>query len=355
MEMIKVLFFTPSATGGAERMTINIAKMLPLDKFESRMIIASPTLGTIVDFIPPYMKVIHMPLRSIIDFPIIRMIRLIRKEKPQFVFCSLMYLSIRLLIASKICGVKVIVRNNNTISTLDGITRFMLRKTYSWADKVICQQDEMRVEVMTCLNLRQDKVITLQNPIDTQLIEEKLSESSPYPADEVGLKYVWVARFLYQKGQDILVRAFKKVHESLPDAKLYLVGKYDFNKEYDRQVKDYVVNNGLSDAVQFVGFDSNPYKWVKHSDVYVMPSRLEGLPNSLIDAMYIGKPVVATLCIPVISRIVEDGYNGFVVPSEDVDALADAMLKAPKLKDFKMTYKGASKEDFIRLFEVDSI
>ena len=81
-----------------------------------------------------------------------------------------------------------------------------------------------------------------------------------------------------------------------------------------------------------------------------MPSRKEGLPNSLIDAMYLGKPVVATTCIPVISRIVRDGYNGILVAPEDVEAMAAAMQKAIYLKDFKMTYTPASKEDFISLF-----
>ena len=81
-----------------------------------------------------------------------------------------------------------------------------------------------------------------------------------------------------------------------------------------------------------------------------MPSRFEGLPNSLIDAMYLGKPVVATRCIPVIDRIVKNDYNGIVVESENIDALAEGMKKATLLKDFEMTYHSATNEDFISLF-----
>ena len=102
--------------------------------------------------------------------------------------------------------------------------------------------------------------------------------------------------------------------------------------------------------MHFVGYDSNPYRWLKYADCYVMPSRFEGLPNSLIDAMYLGRPVVATRCIPVIDRIVKNGYNGIVVESENVNALAEGMKNAPSLKDYDMTYHPATCEDFISLF-----
>ena len=101
-----------------------------------------------------------------------------------------------------------------------------------------------------------------------------------------------------------------------------------------------------------MGFHSNPYRWMKHADCYVMPSRFEGLPNSLIDAMFVGMPVVATRCIPVIDRIVKNGYNGIVVDSENVEALAEGMKKATLLKDFEMSYRPATSEDIVSLFKM---
>ena len=81
-----------------------------------------------------------------------------------------------------------------------------------------------------------------------------------------------------------------------------------------------------------------------------MPSRQEGLPNALIEAMFLKRPVVATLCIPVIGRIVKDGYNGYLAESENVSSLALCMLKAPELKHFEMTYQPTPKESFIKVF-----
>lgn len=81
-----------------------------------------------------------------------------------------------------------------------------------------------------------------------------------------------------------------------------------------------------------------------------MPSRQEGLPNALIEAMYLRRPVVAALCIPIIGRIVKDGYNGYIAESENIISLASCMLKAPGLKHFKMTYQPAPKDSFIKVF-----
>ena len=102
--------------------------------------------------------------------------------------------------------------------------------------------------------------------------------------------------------------------------------------------------------MHFTGFSDNPYKWLKYADCFVLASRREGLPNTLIEASYVGVPVVATKCLGVISDIVKDGYNGYMVEMDDVDGMSDAMAKAVLLRDFTMVYKGATKNDFVSLF-----
>ena len=347
----KVIFFLPSNTGGAERMTITLAKMLPPDDFEVKFVIVHRSLGTIVNFIPPEYEVIHIPVHNIWCAATLRIIKVIRREKPDAVFSSLLYLNYRLIVAARICGVKVIVRNNiNFNAYVSNYQRTMVFLTYRWADKVIAQQEEMHDEIIEFTGLSTQKVITLHNPIDTDSIDVKAKVPSPYIHADRQLKYVWVARFSREKGHDLLIKALHLVRKKNSNAHLFLVGKFEQAGAFFQELTRLIDSLDLKDYVHLVGFDSNPYRWVKNGDVYVMPSRLEGLPNSLIDAMYLGKPVVATRCIPVIDRIVEDGYNGYVVPSEDVEAIAEAMLKAPKLKGFKMTYKPASKEDVVDLF-----
>ena len=148
----------------------------------------------------------------------------------------------------------------------------------------------------------------------------------------------------------MLIKAIGKVISILPNAHLYLVGKYDRGSSYFNDINDYIKRHQLEKNVHFIGFDANPYRWVKNCDCYVMPSRLEGLPNSLIDAMYLRKPVVATKCIPVIERIVKDGYNGYLAENNNVDSIVEKMIAALRLKNFTMTYKPVDKRDIINLF-----
>ena len=346
----KVLFFLPGTVGGAERMTVTIAKMLPRDEFEVKFVVVGRNLSDIVKFIPSNYDTILLRIRGLWDLCTIRIANLIRKEKPYAAFASLMYLNARVIWASKLFKVKTIVRNNIDFFNALPQNRWYAKLSYRWADFVIAQQVEMREGIIEATHTNPQKVVTLHNPIDTVLIDEKSKAASPYNKDDSSIKFVCTSRVLHSKGQDTLIRAFDKVHQIIPNSKLYLVGKYNKTDTYKQELIQYIRSNKLADYVSLSGFDDNPYRWVANADCYVMPSRKEGLPNSLIDAMYLGKPVVATTCVPIISRIVKDDYNGILVAPGDVEAMAEAMQKAIRLKDFAMTYTPASKNAFISLF-----
>ena len=349
----KVLFFLPPTVGGAERMTVIIAKMLPLDKFEIKFVVVGRSMGDIVKFIPMDYPIKLIRVWNIWLGGTIKIWNVIRKERPDIVFSSLLYLNARLIIASKFGESKVIVRNNIDLSrTTHKINVFLVRITYKWADKVIAQQEEMHDEIISYTGLPAEKVITLHNPIDIDYIQKCLRSDNPFPQKSLNqYKYIWTARFSSQKGQDLIVQAFEIVHREKPEAHLYLLGKYDENASFYKSIMNYIERYQLQESVHIVGFDSNPYRWINHADCFVMPSRFEGLPNSLIDAMFLGKPVVATKCIPIIDRIVKNGYNGIVVESENVEAIAEGMKMAPLLKGFNMTYHPASKEEMVSVFK----
>ena len=112
------------------------------------------------------------------------------------------------------------------------------------------------------------------------------------------------------------------------------------------------MNLQLTDKVHCVGFKDNPYIYVKHADCFVLSSRNEGLPNVLIEALYLGTPSAATTCIPIIERIIENGETGYLAESENPESLAKAMINASALGRIKSTYKSATINDFTNLFEL---
>ena len=350
MKKKKVLFITPGGVGGAERVTVTIAKMLPEDKFEAFFLIVDHSRGHIEDFIPSKYNVEFIRIRNIWDGTCFKIAEVMRRERVDFAFCSLGHLNPHVLLAAKLAGgVKTIIRNDNYVSTIGWYYKIIRIITYPWAHMIISQQEEMRQDYINTLKLKPHKIKVIHNPIDVLTIDKKIAGSrNPFPTNDC-INYLWVGRFAPEKGQDILSKAFTIVAQKENDANLYFVGCYEEN-EYFVQIKQTILAAGLENRVHFVGYDSNPYRWMKYCDCFVLPSRREGLPNTLVEAMFLKRPVVASNCLPIIQRMIVDGENGYIVPVDNPNAMAEAMLKAHKLTRVKMKYKPGRVEEFIDVF-----
>jgi glycosyltransferase involved in cell wall biosynthesis len=82
----------------------------------------------------------------------------------------------------------------------------------------------------------------------------------------------------------------------------------------------------LQDHCQLPGFKSNPYNFMANADIFVLPSRWEGLPTVLIEALSLGVPVIATDCPSGPHEILDGGRFGKLVPVEDPEALCSTLL-----------------------------
>ena len=353
--MKKVLFILPKGVGGAQKMTVTISHLLPKEHYAIRYVVVGKTMeDDMSGLIGDKLAITRIDVKNVWDMLTFRLMREMKEDKPDIVFCSMMYLNIRVILAAKaIGGIKIVVRNDNMLSTQSKVKKMLLKLTYKMVDIIIAQQEEMKADLEDGLNLDKTKVVVRYNPIDEHAILTKaMLLPSPYKKDLGRINYVWTGNFMPSgsKGQDILVRAFRIVHDKIPNSHLYLLGMLFENEEFTKNIFKFVKECGLENFVHFIGFVENPYPWVKNANCFVLPSRVEGLPNSLVDAMLLRIPVVATSCIPMISRMVKNGYNGIVVPSEDVGAMADAMIKALSLKDFEMTYTPSTGRDFVDLF-----
>jgi glycosyltransferase involved in cell wall biosynthesis len=108
--------------------------------------------------------------------------------------------------------------------------------------------------------------------------------------------------------------------------------------------------NNIEGKVHCVGYQKNPYPYIKYADCFVLSSRWEGLPNVLIEALHLGTPVAAFRCIPIIERIIDNRGNGFTAEKENVTSLAQAMSKSVDLGRIHSSYKSSQIEDFTKLF-----
>ena len=133
--------------------------------------------------------------------------------------------------------------------------------------------------------------------------------------------FVTVARLVPQKGIDVLIRALGQTVGAARDWTLTVVGDGPEREALEFQAQQ----AGLKEQVQFLGFRSDPQKFLLQAGVFVLPSRFEGMPNALLEAMAAGLGVVVTDASPGPLEVVVNGVSGLVVPSDDPFALAEAL------------------------------
>jgi GalNAc-alpha-(1->4)-GalNAc-alpha-(1->3)-diNAcBac-PP-undecaprenol alpha-1,4-N-acetyl-D-galactosaminyltransferase len=130
---------------------------------------------------------------------------------------------------------------------------------------------------------------------------------------------LFAGRLSFEKGPDRLLKAFAKINTK-EDWKLIFAGNGPMQNELERMVKEL----GLTAKVSFLGKVNNIDKILSESAIFVLPSRLEGFPNALCEAMAIGLPCI---CFDAIATedLIEHQKNGFVVKENDIDALAETI------------------------------
>ncbi len=143
--------------------------------------------------------------------------------------------------------------------------------------------------------------------VDTAALEEGAREPLE-PLDPASPRFLCVARQHPAKGVDVLVRAFPRVLEQLPDARLLHIGagSPDANRELAASL-------GVADRVTFAGLRLNVAPYLCAADVVVLPSRREGLPVAVLEALTLARPVVAT-AVGGTPTVIRPGETGWLVP-----------------------------------------
>jgi GalNAc-alpha-(1->4)-GalNAc-alpha-(1->3)-diNAcBac-PP-undecaprenol alpha-1,4-N-acetyl-D-galactosaminyltransferase len=127
-----------------------------------------------------------------------------------------------------------------------------------------------------------------------------------------------VGRLHRQKGQDLLIRAFATVAAELPGWRLCIVGEGSERTN----LQTLVSSLSLGGRVELVGQAADPFVWYRRASIFAFPSRFEGTPNALLEAMSFGLPVVVSDMAPSVLELVQDGREGLVANGEDIASLS---------------------------------
>ena len=218
---------------------------------------------------------------------------------------------------------------------------------------VSCVSKAIRTKITAICGYEAGNIITIYNgiKIDDNMPNLDLSDlRKEINADDDTILITSIGRLHEQKGYHILLKAIAIVINVLKDKKikLLIVGEGEKREELVRMIDNYK----LHEFVNLIGYKSNPYYYLKISNIYVSSSVYEGLPLSIEEAMFFCLPVIATN-VGGVSEIIDNNIDGFLVEPNDFCSLSDKIISTvKKLNSIKHIGINANKK-IIDKFNID--
>lgn len=181
---------------------------------------------------------------------------------------------------------------------------------YHFANNIIFQSEGARKNYKGSLY---KKGIVVANPLSPNLPDVCKNKQN---------KIVAVGRFVEGKNYPLMLQSYKIFHKSHPEYQLVIYGEGEKEEEIRLWIKD----NKLENDIILPGFSKNVIQDIADAKLFLISSNYEGLSNSMLEALSMGIPVVATDCPPGGTRdFIKSNYNGMLVPINDVDSFSKAM------------------------------
>ncbi len=200
--------------------------------------------------------------------------------------------------------------------------------------------------------LRPEQIVLLPTGIETKHYAAAFRQIEARAHDDAArpLTVLCVARYRYEKGLDVLLHAWRRVQAQGINARLALAG----GGQLEPQLAAMITALGLQDSVELAGLRSDVSDLLAKADVFVLPSRFEGLPNALLEAMAAGLPCVVTR-VSGNEDVVADGACGLLVPPGEPEPLAAALTHMLTHPVEARVMGRAARERIIRYYERDDL
>lgn len=312
---LRVVAYTDATGfGGAEQVLGILVENLPTDIDVVVMGVDEVLVSRLTSRRPGSMGVVVPAVRTKRDVrAIVRHVRAMRSLSPDICHINLRTpysCQYGMLAALLSRGTKVIAVEHLPLSTTSRVRRFLKRRSSArlaahvavgaWAARLI--EDDAGLE--------RGAICVIHNGVPA------LAPTLPAARLAAGPVIGAIGRLDPQKGFDVLVQAIA----ALPTATLVIVGDGAEHRNLERQAREL----GVSNRVVITGWREDARSLLSGFDIFALPSRFEGFPLVVLEAMQAGVPVVAT-AVGSVSEAVIDGETGLIVPEEDAAALARAL------------------------------
>jgi glycosyltransferase involved in cell wall biosynthesis len=356
-QRIKVLQLTPSlSVGGAEQVILSLVNHIDKSRFDMHIC----CMGAPNDYsLLPKFQQLNLPLYITGTKKLYHpqntwaIGRYILNHKIDIIHTHLSRADITGRILGRLLGRPVISTLHNPPSHYDQARfdqRWLQRLTARYLDSYqTAVSDQIRTLFIEQWGIRNDRIGTIYNGVS---MEQYLTipEGATWPVEGGGPVVINVGRLNPQKAQDKLLEAAKLVLEQRPDARFMIVGR----GELEQQLKDHAQRLGIADQVIFTGVRHDIPELLAQADVFVLSSLWEGLPVAAVEAMAAARAVVLTN-VGGNRELVNSGKNGLLVPPNNVEALAVAIISLLDNPAWAKSLGQAARKQIEHDFNIDRV
>lgn len=331
----RILFIINSlAGGGAERVICTLLRASQGELRDSQISLLLLDREPAMYQAPQWVEVEQLDCRHSLLRSIWSVWRALRRVKPDLTVSFLTRSNVANIIAATLLGIPAVISERvNTSSHLGSgagaaVARTLVKATYRKARRIIAVSQGVADDLHASFGVRNDRMAVIANPVDLDAIRAQAQSGAPLPIE--GPYAVTMGRLVPNKNFSMLIDAFAK---SGIAGNLAILGDGPEREALVRQIEAL----GLGGRVLMPGFSENPFPTLARAAFYVSPSNAEGFPNSLLEAMSVGLPVISTNCPSGPSEVLADlkreqvgpgvtfAPHGILVAPNDPAAMAEAL------------------------------
>jgi len=250
-------------------------------------------------------------------------------------------------LAGKMAGIPVVVTRRVDFPLAHPFFSYL--KYNLMVDKIIAISQGVK-KVLLKGGVPKDQITVIPSGIDSQRFSNIRKPEYLYQEFKLSPENIiigTVAHLTDHKGHRYLIEAIPRILEVFPQARFLFVGEGELRSQLEAMNRKL----GIEDKVVLTGFREDIPEILSILNLFVLPSHLEGLCTSLMDAMYMGIPIIATTAGG-ISEIVEDGKSGLLVPPKNPEFLAEAVIKLLEDKSRQEKFSKEGRKRVIQKFEI---
>ncbi len=335
---MRIALTLPSlAGGGAQRIFVDLARGL-LDRSIAVDVVLVREEGVLRDSVPAGADVVLLG-GDRVSRAVPRLAAYLRSRRPDVVVPAISHMNLCALLAARLTRprVPVVVSHHNHLTLharhgarpQDRVMPWLVRAGYPWADGIVAVSDGVADDLASAARLPRSRIEVVYNPVDFDRVSAMAATPPDHPwlAEKAGLRgrnavaapvLVAAGRLSPQKDFATLLRAVALLDR---DVRVVVLGEGELRPDLERLARELRID----DRVDLPGFSANPYPSYRAGDLFVLSSRWEGLPTVLVEALFLGVPIVATDCPSGPAEILAGGRWGRLVAPADPEAMAAAI------------------------------